>query len=215
MVIKALIFDLDGTLANTLMDLADATNYALEQLGYETRDYSKFNHYVGNGMKKLLIRASGNPNIDNDSLQKLYDVFIKRYSAHYCDKTIVYENETEVIDKLINKGYKLAVITNKVDHMAKTVVKKLYGDNKFSIVLGQCDAYPTKPDRTVVDIALKEMGVRADECLFIGDSDVDIFTGRNAGMKTVGVLWGFRTKEELISAGADYIIEKPEDLLSF
>lgn len=213
MSVKAIIFDLDGTLANSLEDLADAVNFTLKKFGCKTHELGKYNGFVGDGMKMLLLRAFGT-DINKFEYQEVYNVFIKRYSEHFCDKTRVYYNELQIIERLQELNIKIAVVTNKVDFMAKAVVEKLYGKNKFCAVLGQSEEYPTKPNPEIVFKALNIMKVKPEECIFVGDSNIDIITGHNAGMKSVGVLWGFRTKEELKAAGADYIINNPNELLS-
>lgn len=213
MQIRAVIFDLDGTLANTIADLASACDYAIGTLGLPPHTLEEYKYFVGNGIKKLIMRASGITDENDETLKNLYSVFMKRYGGHYCDKTVVYDGDTELIEELIKRNIKSAVVTNKENTMANAVIEKLYGRDKFAAVLGQSDKYPTKPDPTAVKIVLERLGVTPEECLFVGDSDVDIITGHNAGMKSVGVLWGFRTEQELRAAGADYIVRKPADIL--
>lgn len=209
---KAIVFDMDGTLVDSLEELADATNYALVKCGYKVQPLENFKRYVGDGAKMLLYRAT-EKDLSEQEYKEIYDIFIKKYSERYCYKTKIYFNFEEVIERLKARGIKLAVVTNKMDFMAKEILNKLFGEDKFDAIFGQCDDYPTKPDPTAVRLAMKSMGVTADECLFVGDSDVDILTGKNANIKSVGALWGFRGKDELLKAGADYVIERPNEIL--
>ncbi|MBQ6714787.1 MAG: HAD-IIIA family hydrolase [Clostridia bacterium] len=210
--IKAVIFDLDGTLVNSLFDLAAACNYALTEKGFHTHTIEEYKYFIGNGIPKLIERAVPENHRNEHIIKAVREEFLRYYSVHFVDKTVAYDGMMETVTELKDRGLKLAVVTNKADNMAKSVVKAVYGDI-FDIVLGLTDKFPAKPEAASTLNVLKQLSVTADECVFVGDSAVDIITANNAGLKSVGVLWGFRKREELAENGATYIIEKPQDLL--
>ncbi|MDD5924197.1 MAG: HAD family hydrolase [Clostridia bacterium] len=211
--VKLCIFDLDGTIADTIEDLADATNYALSNHGMLTHDVEKYKYFVGNGIPKLIERASLS---DDDKLNAmLLDDFKKYYNTHLTDKTKAYTGMSEVLHKLIDRGTQCAVMSNKADEFVGIILHKLYPDVKFLWYSGKRDDYPPKPDSTLLLKLINESGYDVKDCLYVGDSNVDIQTAKNAGIKSCGVLWGFRTKEELVGEGAEYIAEVPQDLLRY
>ena len=208
--IKALLFDLDGTLVNSLFDLAESTNFALGKMGFDTHDTECFKYFVGDGMQKLIERALPEDKRDIDTVKTTLDIFMNHYREHYVDKTVTYEGILPLLDKLSH--YKKAVVSNKVQEMAIVVTEKLLGD-KFDIVCGKREGYPTKPDPTLTLEIISELGVKPKECVFIGDSGMDMKVAKNAGCTALGVLWGFRKKDELLSNGADYIVSTPIEIL--
>lgn len=207
--VKAVLFDLDGTLNNTVTDLANAANYALKLHGFPERPVENYKMYAGSGTEVMIRRA-----LPDDSKEAVYSIipdYLKRYAAHSMDTTAPYDGITELIAELRRRGYKTAVVTNKPDSVAKQLIRDMYPGG-FDAVVGQQDGLPTKPDPAMPNIAMKELGVSPDECVFVGDSGVDIQTGRNCGAYPVGVLWGFRSKEELLENGAKETISKPSEL---
>lgn len=210
--IKAVLFDLDGTIANTLEDLADSANYVLAQNGYPTHKTECYKTFVGNGIAKLIERVLPDTQRNAENLHKLKAQFLAYYGEHYCDKTKPYDNIPELLRKLKQKGIKIAVVTNKAQAMADAVVNKLYGKG-FCAVYGQREDMPTKPDPALTHLAMSELSVAPCECLFVGDSNVDIYTAMNSGAYPVGVLWGFRSEEELKAAGAKAVLSHPAQLL--
>ncbi|MBR4972953.1 MAG: HAD family hydrolase, partial [Clostridia bacterium] len=206
--IKAVLFDLDGTLVNSLEDLANSTNFALSKFGFPTHETELYKYFVGDGMQKLIERVLPESERDNDTRQKVFDCFFNHYREHYIDKTSAYDGIIELINKLKLSGIKLAVVSNKAEEMALTVVNKIF-PNIFDIVCGKQDGFPAKPDAALTLKVINDLGVMPSECLFVGDSGMDMAAAVNANCKGVGVLWGFRTKQELLSNGADYIIENP------
>jgi len=210
--IKAVLFDLDGTLVNSLEDLANATNYALINHGYPSRPIESFKMYVGDGIAKMIERAMPQSDVSAEKTELIKKSFLEYYDGHYCDKTCRYDGMSELVDGLHKAGIKLAVVTNKVEFMAKKIVTKLYGKN-VDIIYGQRDGVPTKPDPTLALMAMKSLDVIPEECVFLGDSGVDIKTAVNSGAIPVGALWGFRGKDELIANGAKYLIDEPYKLL--
>ncbi len=209
---KAVLFDLDGTLINTLEDLAAASNYALAAFGYPAQPVEKFKMYAGNGVAVMLERAMPAGEASPERVAALKEKFLSYYSVHYADKTRAYPGVPALLQALKDRGYKRAVVTNKVEEMAKVILDKLYPDS-FDLIFGQRDGVPAKPDPTLARLAMQELGVSPTECVFMGDSGVDIQTAVNSGALPVGVLWGFREKEELESNGAKRIIARADELL--
>ncbi len=203
------IFDLDGTIADTIEDLADAVNYGLRKLGCPEHDINSYKQFVGNGAMKLCIRAL--PEGKKDMSEKLLDLFHEYYDVHYLDKTKLYDGIKDTLDVLAANGITLAVATNKPQDAARKIVEKLLPDVPFTKVLGGCDERPKKPDSTVINEILN--GLSEDNTVYmIGDSNVDIQTAKNCGILSIGCVWGFRGRTELEAAGADFIAEKAEDI---
>ncbi len=221
------IFDLDGTIADTIADLGDAVNYGLGVLGYEEHTYEEYKLLVGNGAPVLCQRAL--PEGHKDEADKLHELFREYYAEHYLDKTKVYDGMEETLRRLMNKGVRLAVATNKPQDFAREIVARLLPDIRFECVLGGCKERPKKPDRAIIDKVFSDiysnhhsdmkgefdtMSVldEFDKVYMIGDSNVDIQTAENAGLLSVGCAWGFRGKTELADAGADFIADAPADI---
>lgn len=203
------IFDLDGTLADTLQDLADAVNYGLKELGYPVHSVESYKQMVGNGAEKLCFRAL--PENSKDRTKELYDIFCIRYGSHYLDNTRLYDGIEETINILSQSGVKLAVATNKPQDAARKITAAFLPDAGFLKVLGGCEERPKKPDPAVIREILD--GLPDDNLVYmIGDSNVDIQTAKNTGLVSIGCAWGFRGRQELESAGADHIAEKPQDI---
>jgi phosphoglycolate phosphatase len=167
---------------------------------------------VGNGIKKLLIRALPAEKQTPEEAERLLPDFSDYYEACYADKTTAYDGVPELVRELKAAGVRMAVITNKPHHMALKVVEKLY-PSAFDLVLGQRDGAPTKPDPFLVNAAVKTLAVEKEACAFVGDSGVDMRTAVNGGILPVGVLWGFRDREDLAQNGARYIVSNPRELL--
>lgn len=208
---KAIIFDLDGTLLDTITDLALSVNHTLQEFGFATHDIDDYKYKVGNGMRKLIERALPENHLNKTDV--VLEKFMAYYDEHKADHTRAYEGITELLRELTQKGVKLAVLTNKAHDPAVQLVKKYFGET-FDVIHGQKEGVPRKPDATSTFSVMKELDVLAQECLFVGDSAVDIHTAKNAGITSVGVLWGFRTKEELESAGAAHIVSTPKQILN-
>lgn len=211
--IRLVLFDLDGTLVNSLFDLADSCNYALRQLGFPTHKTEKYKYFVGDGIPKLIERALPKESYTAEIHKKCLNIFMERYKAHYVDKTLVYEGINELISELKSRGIKLGVVSNKAHEMALIVVNKLFGENVFDAVYGKVEGFPTKPDSALTLKVINELGCTREETVFIGDSGMDSKTAVNAGCTGIGVLWGFRDKSELIENGADYTVKKPNEIL--
>lgn len=210
---KLCIFDLDGTLTDTIPAIAHFGNTALTSYGFTELPNERYKKLVGNGRDKLIhrmLRENGADTSENyEKVGKAYDA---AYEADPLFETKPYDGIIELLDSLIKNGIKIAVLSNKPDNVAQDVVRLFFKD-RFNAAYGQRNGIAIKPEPIAALEIAKELGIDVSEAVFIGDTNVDILTGKNAGMKTIGVLWGFRDKEELLSAGADYIVSKPLEIL--
>lgn len=194
------IFDLDGTILNTLDDLADAGNHALSEFGYPIHDTQKYRYFVGNGIPKLVERILPEKT-PADVYEQTYERFCSYYGEHKYDKTHPYDGMTQMLTNLHEKGIKLAVVTNK-DHVFACEMVERYFGNLFDDVFGSVEGFPKKPDPYWVNEALKKIGVAPENAVYVGDSSVDMLTAKAAGVFSCGVLWGFRERDELVQNGA-------------
>ncbi len=211
---KAVIFDLDGTLVNSLNDLAVATNYALEKHGFNSYPVEDYKYLVGDGMVKLIERAITEEKLTPETFNAVFDDFMTYYRSHYLVHTKEYDGIIEAVKSLKEMGLKLAVVSNKADDMTNIIVKEFFGDI-FTRVTGKREGYPTKPDPTLTLKIIDEMGVNPQECIFVGDSGMDCANAVNSGCYPLGVLWGFRKREELIENGAKAVINHPNEIVPF
>jgi len=213
MTYKAVIFDLDGTLADSLADLADTINYALKMLGLPVWDLQTYRKMVGNSTNLLIKRALGP---DNQNLfDQMYKIATEKYKEVCLNKTKPYKGVPETLKELHNRNVKLAVLTNKDQDMAVKVATHLFGKDLFDAIVGTTTGNPIKPDATETLQLIKRLNLEQGEVIFVGDSDVDMQTAKACKLLAVGVNWGFRPIEELKENGADIIINKPSELLKF
>lgn len=203
------IFDLDGTIADTIEDLADAVNCGLRKLNFPEHSIEAYKKFVGNGAMKLCFRAL--PDDKKDMSDELHALFIEYYNMHYLDKTKLYEGMSNVMNTLSANGVTLAVATNKPQDVAREIIAKLLPDADFIKVLGGCNERPKKPAPDIINEILRELP-EDNKVYMIGDSNVDIQTAKNCGLISIGCLWGFRGRQELEDAEADFIAEKAEDI---
>ena len=210
---KVAIFDLDGTLLNTLEDLANACNHALNKFSFPTHNVEEYKKFIGNGIYKLVERAVPNNKKDKETVDKVLKTFSDYYNEHMIDMTKPYDGIVELLDELRAKGIKLAVVSNKKHEFTIEIVKKYFGD-RFDIVFGHRENYKEKPDPASVLEVIAKLNILKSECIYIGDSNVDILTAKNAGVKSVGVSWGFRDTEELANEGANYLADNNIELLN-
>ena len=209
---SAILFDLDGTLLNTIPDLWHSANYALSQLGYPERTLEEVTAFVGNGVRMLMKRAlpEGAPDSIWDESVRLQK---KYYSENLAVDTRPYDGIVPLLISLKEKGYLLGTVSNKYDEAVQEIIR-IYFPDMFDVVIGSADDMPLKPDRALVDLALKKLGVSSEQAVYVGDSDVDLMTAVNSGLLPVLVDWGFRPREFLIDCGAELIISSPEELFS-
>ena len=213
--IKLILFDLDGTLVNTLEDLAVSTNVALKEHGYPQHPIEAYKYFVGNGVYKLIERALPCEARTEEEINKIKESFIAYYDAHLTDYTKPYEGILETIEKLKMSGIQLAVVTNKPHAQALRVVRACFKPDTFIEVWGQREGIPHKPDPTVVRQIMTKYERVSDEVLYIGDSDVDMQTAKNAQVKGLGASWGFRAEEELLENGAWVVLQRNEEILKY
>lgn len=208
---SACIFDLDGTLLNTLEDLKNSVNYALSQKGYPERSVEEVRNFIGNGIMMLIKRAVPSGTNDEDT-QETLGIFKEHYLLHMNDNTSPYDGIITVLEKLRSRGVRTGVVTNKAHDAAVGLVKAFFGD-LIEVTVGQKSGVPTKPDPAALNEVMTLLEINADNVLYLGDSDVDMFTAHNAGVHCAGVTWGFRDKELLMSADAEYVIDNPEEII--
>ena len=206
------IFDLDGTLLDTLEDLADATNWVCAQHGWPAHPVEAYKYFIGNGAAKLVERAAPKDvELTDDLRRELLEQFTQRYSAHKADKTAPYPGIPQALERLQGAGITMAVLTNKPDGAARPIVEG-YFPGVFQVVQGSLPGVPTKPDPTALFNLMERIGAKAETTLFVGDSNVDIQTANNGGLHSCGVLWGFRTREELLGEGAEHLAHTAQEL---
>lgn len=211
---KAVIFDLDGTLLDTLQDLCNSTNAALTQCGYPARTLDEVRSFVGNGVKLLILRALGieKPE-DCPDFDKVFDAFRAHYALHSNDCTCAYPGIPELLAKLKEAGAPMAIVSNKLDAAVKQL-NDIYFKDCISVAIGENEAagVKKKPAPDTVYAALRKLGVSAEDAVYVGDSEVDIATAKNAGIPCISVTWGFRDRDWLTAHGAEALYETPEQV---
>ena len=212
---KLVIFDLDGTLIDTCEDIANACNYALEQCGYPTVPLEEYNMLVGRGIDNLFRGALPEGHKSEDMVAKMRSIFVPYYNEHKCDFTKPYEGIMEALEVLSAKGLRFAVASNKYQEGTEQLVSRYFGKYDFTAVLGQREGKPIKPDAGIIYEAIGLSGaISTDEVIYCGDSNVDMETGKNAGVKTIGVTWGFRDRAELSAYDPWLIVDNPGQIYS-
>lgn len=209
---KLVIFDLDGTLLNTIADLANSTNYALKVLGYPIHEPDKYNFMVGNCINKLFERALPDGEKTEENVLRVRQEFVPYYDQHNADKSRPYPGVTELLETLQTAGMQLAVASNKYQAATEKLIAHYFPNIKFTAVFGQRESIPVKPDPIIVKEILQIAKVQEEETLYVGDSGVDMQTAINAGVTSCGVTWGFRPRTELESFHPDHIVDNAEEI---
>jgi len=211
---KAVIFDMDGTLLDTIDDLADASNKVLRDMGFPEHPRDSYFYFVGNGARKLIERALPSEAVTEELVDKLLNDFRVGYRSIQYNKTDLYEGIGEMLSKLKALRIPMAILSNKPHELVGEIAEHYFEKGLFVTAAGQKDDIPAKPHPEGAILTARTLGFEPEECLFVGDSSVDMDTAVNAGMTGVGVSWGFRTVEELKAHKADYIIDSPQQLVS-
>jgi phosphoglycolate phosphatase len=211
---KLVIFDLDGTLLNTLSDLAYSTNYALEKNGFPQHPIDAYKYYVGNGINKLFERALPDDQKTEENVMKIRKEFLPYYNTHNTVYTEPYEGVPELLYRLLPaKGIKVAVASNKYQQATEKLIRRYFPEINFTAVLGQRENVPVKPDPAIVHEILKIANLPATETVYVGDSGIDMLTAAHSGLRSIGVTWGFRPRSELESFGATHIADSTKEII--
>ena len=208
---QTVIFDLDGTLLDTIQDLADAGNWVCRRNGWPEHSVEEFKQMVGGGIPNLVKRFSPEGSRSSLLLACTIAKFTEYYGAHNMDKTRPYDGIPELLARLGERGVTLAVYSNKADGFSREIVEH-YFPGVFQLVRGHIKGTPVKPDPAGIHAVLQELAADPARTLFVGDSNVDVYTGHNGGLTVCGVTWGFRGRQELESAGADRLADTPAEL---
>ncbi|MGQ7947647.1 HAD family hydrolase [Flavobacterium sp. WC2509] len=209
---KAIIFDLDGTLINSLEDIADAMNKVLTDKNYPTHSYESYNYFIGNGLRKLVSRALPESNKNESEIDRCYEAMMTIYGENCIKKTKPYDGIQALLDELGSLNIPISVLSNKSDVLTKRITQAIFPDS-FEPVIGLTSEEFKKPNPfTAIQIS-KQLNCTPSEIIFVGDSGIDMQTATQAGMHAVGVSWGYRTKDELLSEGAKLLLNQPSDLM--
>ncbi|MBQ0020403.1 MAG: HAD-IIIA family hydrolase [Bacteroidales bacterium] len=208
---KAIIFDLDGTLTDTIVDLKESTNYALREMGWPERTLEEIKQFVGNGVRRLMEQATPS-NINELEFEECFAIFQEHYIDHCQDHTDLYPGIKELLETLKEKGYKMAIVSNKMQAGVNELQKRFF-KGIIDVAIGEKRGVRRKPFPDMVNIALEKLEVKAEETIYVGDSEVDMATARNAGIPCISVLWGFRDRDFLREIGAFQMVETPQDIL--
>lgn len=210
MKINTIIFDLDGTLLSTLDDIKDSTNFALRKCGFPERSLEEVNSFVGHGTNYLIGKAvpQDTPSHKIDECNKIYR---QHYKGNKDNKTAPYNGIMDILEKMHNKNYKLAIVSNKFDSAVKELGEKYFSEY-MDVAIGESSAIKRKPAPDSIYAAMEELGSSKEETIYVGDSEVDVMAAHNAGLPCIGVSWGFRGRQVLKDEGADYIIDTPDEI---
>ncbi len=210
--IKAVIFDLDGTLVNSIYDIADSMNIVLENNNFPTHSYKTYESFIGSGIRNLVSKSLPIAHANDKQIDSCFNLMIEVYGSRCTEKTKPYNGIIELLDSLVLRNLKLSVLSNKADEFTKKVTTKLF-PNYFDPIIGFTTEALKKPNPVVLLQLCENLGLKPEEVLYVGDSGIDMQTANNAGIGAVGVVWGYRPKEDLISNGAAHILYNPMDLL--
>jgi phosphoglycolate phosphatase len=212
---SAVIFDMDGTLLNTLEDLGDCMNRVLARAGYPTHPIDDYRYFVGDGIMNLVRRVLPEQRRDEETIRQIQTAMVEEYGKHWADKTDLYPGVSGLLDELMNREIKRGILSNKPHSSTEAIANRFFKDWRFDPVFGARDGVPRKPDPAAALEICAHWGLEPSEVLYAGDTNTDMQTARQGGMFAVGVLWGFRSREELIENGAKELIATPQDILQF
>lgn len=204
-------FDLDGTIINSLADLTQAVNYALREEGLPEKTLTQVQSYIGNGVT-VLVHKAVEPVRDTAVLARVKAGFDAYYAEHVCDDTEVYPGIRELFHLLRKNGVQIAVFSNKPDQFVRVILDRLFPEISFAAAVGNTERFPTKPDPSCFNYWISQLRVDKKQCIYIGDSDIDVHFATNAQVPSIGVLWGFMDRERLAAAGADYLVEDTSEI---
>lgn len=210
---KGIIFDLDGTLVNSLEDLADSMNMVLQQYNFPSHEIQDYKQLTGKGIRNLVCNALPQGHHDNELINNCFDSMMDVYRKNCIQKTKPYDGILELLNELAVRKMKIAVFSNKADEFTKKIVMEVFSMWNFNEIVGLVDEADRKPNPKSAILISKKLGINPENMIYVGDTGIDMQTANNAGMYAVGALWGFRTKEELISNGAKSVIKNPIDLI--
>jgi phosphoglycolate phosphatase len=211
---QAVIFDLDGTLTDSLCDIADAMNRALARHGFPAHSYESYRYFVGAGLRNLVINSLPDGKKDEDTVNKCFNTLLNDYRENYLVKTKLYDGIADLLDVLSEKKIKMAVLSNKADEITQRITSVLLKPWKFEIIMGYMERFPRKPNPESALFIAEKLSVLPKNILYAGDTGIDMETAGRAGMFAVGITWGFRQRDELERCGAQKIIDKPLELLT-
>lgn len=212
---QLVIFDLDGTLINSIADLAVAVNQALEAYNYPTHPEDAYRFMVGDGVSKLFERALPEAERTSENVERIRERFMPFYDHHNADLSRPYEGICDLLEALQQRGVRMAIASNKYNSATQKLVAHYFPTTHFEVVLGQRDGVPVKPNPTIVEEILAQCGVAKSEVLYVGDTNVDMQTAKNAEVDAIGVAWGFRPRTELAAHSPRAIIDHPLELLDY
>lgn len=211
---QAILFDLDGTLLDTLADIACAANAGLRELGFPTHPVESYRRFVGDGAGCLALRILPEDHHDDETVVRCREIIRDEYAKCWKDSTKPYPGIPELLAELQARGVPMAVLSNKPDESTRTVVKGYFPDSQFQVVRGALPPVPIKPDPTGALLIAEELDIPPERFVYLGDTDTDMRTAVAAGMFPAGALWGFRTVEELVANGAKVLLKKPQEILN-
>ncbi|MCF8388863.1 MAG: HAD family hydrolase [Bacteroidales bacterium] len=211
--IEGVIFDLDGTLVDSIADIGDSMNRVMLHMNFPTHTYADYRYFVGKGLRELIINAVPEAHRQDHIIDECYRLMNKDYGNNYINKTKAYDGIESLVSRLKEKDIKLAVLSNKLEEMTRKVVVELLEESTFEMVMGLNQEIPRKPDPQGAMFISRQWKIKPENIAYVGDTSTDMQTAKNAGMIAIGALWGFRTKEELVEHGADILLKHPLDLL--
>jgi len=210
---KGVIFDLDGTLVDSLEDLADSMNSILQKFNFPIHVHSAYKYFIGNGIRNLVFKSLPEANRDEATINECFNLMIEVYRNNAVNKTKPYDGINELLDELVSRKMKLAVFSNKADEFTKNIILTLLPKWNFEAIVGLSTEAHKKPNPFVALQISEKLRIRPEDMIYVGDSGTDMQTANNAGMYAVGALWGFCSKEELTANGAKYLIDNPMELI--